>query len=111
MDELHLCPKFESAFQLLGKRWTGLIIRCLMNGPMRFKDISGLIPNMSDRMLAERFRELEAEGIVVRNVYPETPVRIEYALTDKGRALGPVMDALQAWADQWISVPSDEVRL
>jgi DNA-binding HxlR family transcriptional regulator len=104
MDELHLCPKFETAFQILGKRWTGLIIRCLMNGPMRFKDISELIPNMSDRMLAERFRELEAAGIVVRNVYPETPVRIEYELTPKGRALGPVMDALQAWADEWVKV-------
>jgi DNA-binding HxlR family transcriptional regulator len=102
MDELHLCPKFETAFQILGKRWTGLIIRCLMNGPMRFKDISELIPNMSDRMLAERFRELEGAGIVVRNVYPETPVRIEYELTPKGRALAPVMDALQAWADEWV---------
>ncbi|CAM3961281.1 winged helix-turn-helix transcriptional regulator [Alicyclobacillus pomorum] len=104
MDELHLCPKFETAFQILGKRWTGLIIRCLMHGPMRFKDISELIPNMSDRMLAERFRELEAAGIVVRHVYPETPVRIEYELTPKGRALGPVMDALQAWADEWVNV-------
>jgi DNA-binding HxlR family transcriptional regulator len=101
-DLQHLCPKFESAFGILGKRWTGLIIRGLMSGPKRFKDISELIPNMSDRMLAERFRELEAEGIVVRHVYPETPVRIEYELTQKGKDLAPVMDAVQAWADRWI---------
>lgn len=102
MTEFHLCPKFETAFGLLGKRWTGLIVRGLMNGSMRFKDISELIPNMSDRMLAERFRELEAEGIIVRNVYPETPVRIEYALTAKGQSLGPVMNAVQDWADKWV---------
>jgi DNA-binding HxlR family transcriptional regulator len=97
-----MCPKFEAAFELLGKRWTGLIIRALLSGPKRFKDISEMIPNMSDRMLAERFKELEAAGILVRHVYPETPVRIEYELTEKGKALAPVMDALQAWADQWV---------
>ncbi|MCL6446204.1 MAG: helix-turn-helix transcriptional regulator [Alicyclobacillus sp.] len=98
----HLCPKFESAFELLGKRWTGLIVRVLQEGPKRFKDISDMIPNMSDRMLAERFKELEAAGILTRTVYPETPVRIEYELTPKGRALAPVMDQIQAWADEWI---------
>jgi DNA-binding HxlR family transcriptional regulator len=97
-----MCPKFEAAFELLGKRWTGLIIRALLSGPKRFKDISEIIPNMSDRMLAERFKELEAAGILVRHVYPETPVRIEYELTEKGKALEPVMDALQRWADQWV---------
>ncbi|MCL6452100.1 MAG: helix-turn-helix transcriptional regulator [Alicyclobacillus sp.] len=103
-----LCPRFEYAFELLGKRWTGLIIRVLMSGPKRFKDISSLIPNMSDRMLAERFRELEAAGILTRTVYPETPVRIEYDLTAKGRALGPVMDAVQSWADEWVPVGTHE---
>lgn len=105
MEQNHcLCPKFESAFTLLGKRWTGLIIRVLLEGPKRFKDISELIPNMSDRMLAERFKELEAAGILVRHVYPETPVRIEYELTDKGRALRSVMDAVQTWGNQWVEV-------
>ena len=98
----HLCPKFEIAFDLLGKRWTGLIIRVLLNGPMRFKDISSMIPDMSDRMLTERFKELEQAGIVVRNVYPEMPIRIEYTLTEKGKALRPVMDAIQCWGDDWI---------
>ncbi|RKN82110.1 winged helix-turn-helix transcriptional regulator [Paenibacillus ginsengarvi] len=101
--KMQLCPKFETAFELLGKRWTGLIIHVLMNGPMRFKDISSMIPDMSDRMLTERFKELEQAGIVVRNVYPEMPIRIEYELTDKGKALRPVMDAVHVWSDGWIS--------
>ncbi|TMV50719.1 helix-turn-helix transcriptional regulator [Paenibacillus mesophilus] len=101
--KMHLCPKFETAFELLGKRWTGLIIQVLMDGPKRFKDISSMIPDMSDRMLTERFKELEQAGIVVRNVYPEMPIRIEYELTEKGKALRPVMDAVQSWGDHWIT--------
>jgi len=102
MEHDQLCPKFESAFSLLGKRWSGLIIRVLLSGPKRFKDISDIIPNMSDRMLAERFKELEADGIIVRNVYPETPVRIEYTLTEKGKALKSVMDEVQKWGEAWL---------
>ncbi|NLB23513.1 MAG: helix-turn-helix transcriptional regulator [Clostridium sp.] len=102
MEKYHLCPKFEDAFELLGKRWTGLIIRTLLNGQKRFTDISAAIPNMSARMLTERFKELENHGIVLRTVYPETPVRIEYELTEKGRELGAVMDQVQIWAEKWI---------
>lgn len=104
-DEFHLCPKFEAAFELLGKRWTGLIIRVLMEGPKRFKDISHVIPNMSDKMLTERFKELEAEGIIVRRVYNEMPVRIEYELTEKGKALESMMRECQKWADQYLDAP------
>ncbi|QOS98583.1 helix-turn-helix transcriptional regulator [Brevibacterium sp. JNUCC-42] len=102
MNDHQLCPKLETAFELLGKRWTGLIICVLMTGPKRFKDISEVIPGMSDRMLAERFKELELAGVLTRNVYPETPVRIEYELTDKGRGLKTVMDAVQTWAESWV---------
>lgn len=102
MEDFKLCPAFESAFVLLGKRWTGLIIRVLMNGSMRFKDISKIIPDLSDRMLSERFKELEEAGIVVRHVYPETPVRIEYELTRKGIALKPMMEECEKWAEKWI---------
>lgn len=102
MHPHHLCPKFEAAFELLGKRWTGLIIRVLMDGPRRFRDISDSIPQMSDKMLSERFKELEAAGVLKRNIYPEKPVRIEYSLTEKGKALRPVMDAVQAWAEEWV---------
>jgi DNA-binding HxlR family transcriptional regulator len=101
MENFHLCPKFESAFELLGKRWTGLIIRTLMSGQKRFTDIAETIPNMSARMLTERFKELENEGIVNRKVYPETPVRIEYELTEKGLELSSVMDEIQKWAEKW----------
>ncbi|WP_232699090.1 winged helix-turn-helix transcriptional regulator [Brevibacillus daliensis] len=102
MGDHQLCPKFETAFELLGKRWTGLIISVLLSGPKRFKDISEMIPGMSDRMLAERFKELETAGILTRNVYPETPVRIEYELTEKGKGLQKVMDAVQIWAESWV---------
>lgn len=100
--QLAMCPRFETAFSFLGKRWNGLIIQTMMSGPKRFKDISGLIPSMSDKMLSERMKDLEGEGILVRHVYPETPVRIEYELTDKGRALEPVMQQIQSWAESWV---------
>jgi DNA-binding HxlR family transcriptional regulator len=102
MENHSLCPKFESAYALLGKRWTGLIIRVLLSGAKRFKEISEIIPSMSDRMLAERLKELEAEGIVMRHVYAETPVRIEYTLTEKGEALKPVLDAMEKWGAEWL---------
>lgn len=96
-----MCPKFENAFELLGKRWTGLIIRTLLSGQKRFSDIAEAIPNMSARMLTERFKELDKEGIVTRKVYPETPVRIEYELTQKGYELQVVMNEIQKWAEKW----------
>lgn len=101
MEKYHMCPKFENAFELLGKRWTGLIIRTLLSGQKRFSDIADAIPNMSSRMLTERFKELESEGIVIRKVYPEVPVRIEYELTEKGQELKSVMDEIQKWAEKW----------
>ena len=97
----HMCPKFEKAFELLGKRWTGLIIRTLLNGVQRFSDIDESIPNMSPRMLAERLKELESEEIVKRTVYPVVPVRIEYELTEKGKDLNKVMAEIQCWAEKW----------
>lgn len=101
MEKFHMCPRFENAFELIGKRWTGLIIRTLLNGQNRFSDIEEAIPNMSARMLTERFKELEKEGIIIRKVYPETPVRIEYELTEKGRDLQSAMDEIQKWAEKW----------
>lgn len=101
MENYHMCPKFETAFELLGKRWTGLIIQTLLNGEKRFTGIAAAVPNLSARMLTERFKELEELGIVIRHVYPETPVRIEYELTDKGRELENVMAEIQKWAEKW----------
>ncbi|MCI1693775.1 winged helix-turn-helix transcriptional regulator [Aneurinibacillus aneurinilyticus] len=102
MDYSRMCPKYESAIELLGKKWSGLIIRVLLGGPRRFKDIKAQIPEMSDRMLTERIKEFEEAGILNRKVYPETPVRIEYELTDKGRALERVIESIQHWGETWM---------
>ena len=102
MNDFSLCPKYEKAFEILGKRWNGLIIKVMMDGPKRFSEISSHIPNMSDRMLGERFKELEELGIIKRNVYPDIPVRIEYELTEKGKALNSALDEIQNWASEWI---------
>ncbi len=98
-----LCPRFHKAVELVGARWTGAIIQLLLPGRARFGELRAAIPEMSDRMLSERLRELEAEGIVERSVIPEVPVRIEYALTDKGRALQASLDAIAKWAERWIA--------
>ncbi|MDD2447385.1 MAG: helix-turn-helix domain-containing protein [Tissierellia bacterium] len=100
-EKYKLCPKFEKAFELLGKRWTGLIIQTLLSGNKRFTDIEIAIPNISARMLTERFKELEQQGIITRHVYPETPVRIEYELTGKGKDLQKVMVEIQNWTEKW----------
>jgi DNA-binding HxlR family transcriptional regulator len=96
------CPLYHRAVELIGRRWTGAILRALLAGIERFSDLTAAIPGLSDRLLSERLKELEAEGIVSRTVIPETPVRIEYHLTEKGRALGSVVEAVSAWADVWL---------
>lgn len=98
-----MCPLYEEAAQLLGKRWTGLILRALMGGPRRFRDLQRSIPDLSDRLLSERLKELEKREIVSRKVYPETPVKVEYSLTDRGYALEPVVEAIQNWAEEWLA--------
>ena len=101
MKPPQLCPKFEAAFRLLGKRWSGPIIQVMLSGPKRFKELSEAISGVSDRVLTERLKELEEAGILVRRVYPETPVRIEYELTEKGYDLREVMQATQRWGETW----------
>lgn len=95
------CPVFQRAVEVIGKRWTGAIVRNMLSGSVRFSEILVAVPGLSDRLLSERLRELEAEGIVERHVYPETPVRVEYELTDKGRELEAIVYALDRWADRW----------
>ncbi|HEX6289840.1 MAG TPA: helix-turn-helix domain-containing protein [Herpetosiphonaceae bacterium] len=103
-NELHLCPKYEKAVELLGKRWTGLILRVLCNGPTTFSKIAKTVDKLSDRVLSERLKELEQRGVVQRRVDPTIPVKIEYSLTEKGRDLQRVLDALHTWADRWETV-------
>jgi DNA-binding HxlR family transcriptional regulator len=97
------CPYYHQATELIGRRWTGAILRALRAGVHRFSDLTACIPDLSDRMLSERLKELEKEGIVVRTVIPDTPVRIDYHLTEKGEALGGVMDAIAEWAHTWVA--------
>lgn len=103
-----VCPLYHQAVELLGRRWTGAIIRALADGATRFGDVTAAIPGLSDRMLSERLKELEAEGLVTRTVLPTHPVRIEYRLTDKGEDLGAVMDAISAWANRWLAPSSED---
>lgn len=92
---------FQEAVELIGRRWTGAIVRTLLTGSSRFGEVLAKVPGLSDRLLSERLRELEAAGIVERKVYPEVPVRIEYALTGKGRELEAIVAAISDWADRW----------
>jgi len=103
------CPDYHKAVELIGRRWTGAILRAMLVGVYRFSDLTDTIPGLSDRMLSERLKELEAEGIVVRSVAPETPVRIEYGLTDKGRSLGAVIEAVSGWAGEWLTEPVEKL--
>jgi DNA-binding HxlR family transcriptional regulator len=96
------CPSFHHAVELVGRRWTGVVLRALLRGITRFGDLRAAVPGLSDRMLTERLRELQDEGIVERRVYPETPVRVEYTLTAKGNELQTVVDALVEWAEKWV---------
>jgi DNA-binding HxlR family transcriptional regulator len=105
-----LCPRFHRASELIGRRWTGAIIYVLLGSPRRFADLREAIPDITDRMLSERLQELEQETIVERTVFPNTPVRIEYSLTDKGRALTSAMDAIARWADHWVDAEAPATR-
>jgi DNA-binding HxlR family transcriptional regulator len=96
------CSLYHRAVELVGKRWTGAILLVLLDGPAHFSEIRALVPDISDRLVSERLKELEAEGIVERSVLDGSPVRVEYALTDKGRALEPTVRALKSWAREWL---------
>ena len=100
-----LCPRYHHAVELLGRRWAGAIVSILLNGPARYSEIRTRIPDISDRMLAERLKELELEGVLVRTVIPDPPVGVEYGLTEKGRALEAAVAAIGAWAEKWVPAP------
>src|SRR6267142_2407325 len=96
-----LCNAFHSAIELIGRRWTGAIIFLLLKSRCRYATLRDAIPDITDRMLSDRLQELEQEGIVARAVIPETPVRVEYSLTKKGRALAAAFQAIADWALKW----------
>jgi DNA-binding HxlR family transcriptional regulator len=98
-----LCPRFHHAVEVVGRRWSGAIIMLLVQrGTLRFNEFLAAVPGLSDRLLTERLRELEAEGIVARAVEAGRPVRVTYSLTDSGRALEPAIAALGRWAEHHV---------
>jgi DNA-binding HxlR family transcriptional regulator len=103
------CPTYHRAIELIGRRWTGAILRAMLSGEARFSDIAAAVPGLSDRLLSERLKELEAEGIVTRTVVPSTPVRVDYGLTAKGKALNDVIVAVSAWAEDWLVAADDPI--
>jgi DNA-binding HxlR family transcriptional regulator len=109
-QEIHVesahCPKFQAAAELIGRRWSAAIIRSLLFGSVRFSDVLAQVPGLSDRLLTERLRELEASGVVRRTVFPESPVRVEYSLTEKGQQLQEIVVALDRWASRWSEAPA-----
>jgi DNA-binding HxlR family transcriptional regulator len=108
MDGSNTCPaQYEAAMEVLGKKWTALILRPLMEGPCRFSDMSAYVSGLSDRLLSQRLQELEERGILERRVYDERPVRVQYALTEKGRDLRGVLEAIACWADRWEMAPTN----
>ena len=98
------CPHFHEAVELVGKRWTGAIVAVLIEGgPMRFSEIAQAVPQLSDRLLSERMKELESRGLVERREYVGTPARVEYELTDAGRDLERALRELGCWARRWLT--------
>lgn len=98
------CPLYHEAVELIGRRWTGAIVAVLLGAerPLRFSEIAAAVPQLSDRLLSERVKELEARGVVERTVFQGPPVRVEYALTAMGRSLAPALEELAAWARRWL---------
>lgn len=105
-DTLHTggvsCLTFQRAIEFIGRRWVGAILYVLLDGPCRFNELLTKVPNISDRLLTERLRELEATGMVTRDVQPGPPVRVVYELTDAGRALTSVVQSISRWAEDWL---------
>jgi DNA-binding HxlR family transcriptional regulator len=97
------CPLYHRAVELVGRRWTGAILEILIQGgSLRFSQIASAVKDLSDRMLSDRLKELEAWGLVERTVHPGPPIRVEYALTRKGRELAPALAELKRWARAWL---------
>jgi DNA-binding HxlR family transcriptional regulator len=105
------CPDFHHAVEVIGRRWTGAILRALLSGVNRYSDLARTVPGLSDRMLSERLKELEAEGIVERRVLATTPVTVEYRLTEKGHALEGVIQAIAEWVAEWSATVPDQTEV
>jgi DNA-binding HxlR family transcriptional regulator len=105
-DDAAFCRPYTEALEIIGRRWTGAVLRAMLAGRSRFSELSRSIPGISDRLLSQRLKELEAEGLAVREVTPSTPVCVRYHPTEKGRSLLPVLDAVESWAETWMPARS-----
>jgi len=103
--DVALCPRYHRAVEIIGRRWSGAILRVMLDGATRFSQIKHAVPDITDRMLSERLKELEAEGLVERQVMASTPVKVDYHLTRKGLALEPVLESIGKWATGWVELP------
>lgn len=106
MADPELCPRYHHAVELVGARWSGAVLWAMLEGHHRYTDIREAVPGLSDTMLSQRLREFEAERLVERTVHDTTPVQVEYRLTDKGRALAPVVEAVRTWSSAWCEAPA-----
>jgi DNA-binding HxlR family transcriptional regulator len=105
------CPLYHEAVELIGRRWTGAIVAVLLDGGvLRFSEIANAVPEMSDRLLSERMKELEARGVVRRTVEAGPPVRVHYELTAMGRSLQPALTELRDWARRWLDAAGAPAR-
>lgn len=96
-QDVSICTQYHGAIELIGKRWTGMIIYHLLSGSKRYHELLAEIHGISDRLLTERLRELEAEGIVIKKVSRSSPRKVEYELTDIGKDLDDVISAIVKW--------------
>jgi DNA-binding HxlR family transcriptional regulator len=99
------CPFYHEAIEMVGRRWTGAILRALIDGPLRFSEIAQAIPEISDRLLSERMKELESRGLVIRTVIAGPPLQVRYGLSEMGAELGPAIAELQRWGRRWLTAP------
>jgi DNA-binding HxlR family transcriptional regulator len=106
VNDVHqVCVRFHTAIELIGTRWSGAVLRAVFTGQHRYAQIKAAIPGVSDTMLAQRLRALQEEKLIERRVLPTTPVQVEYHLTERGRELEPVLDAIITWSHKWIPLP------
>lgn len=98
LNELPACP-VETTLTIISDKWKVLILRDLMTGTKRFGELKKSIGNVSQKVLTSQLRQMEESGVVSRKIYPEVPPRVEYSLTDLGKSLKPILDAMQNWGE------------
>ena len=106
-DEMPACP-VATTVALIGSKWKLLIMRNLLSRPWRFNELRKDLDGVSQKVLTDSLRSLESDGIVIRTVYPEVPPRVEYALSELGESLRPIMDSMEAWGRRYQSIICDE---